>query len=180
MPNALKPSAVAAVGTLSAAMLAGCAHTADTPRLTAVPPALGVGKDERVAFVVPARGVQIYECRVADGKAAWAFVAPEAALFDVQGRTVGKHYAGPTWEHSDGSKLVGTVKARADAPQPSAIPWLLLDTRSTGAGRFTGVTSIQRVNTVGGIAPPTGCSSADVGKREQVAYTADYYLFKRQ
>src|SRR5207245_8699331 len=97
---------------------------------------------------VAARGVQIYECRVKkDSPQAteWAFVAPEAELWDAQGKRVGKHYAGPHWEHVDGSKVFGTVKARADAPMAGAIPWLLLKTKSVGPdGAYAKVTSIQR------------------------------------
>ena len=81
---------------------------------------------QSLAQVVPARGVQIYECR--DAK--WVFVAPEADLFDRSGKRIGTHYAGPAWESADGSKVVGAVKARSDAPAAGAIPWLLLSTKS--------------------------------------------------
>jgi hypothetical protein len=129
-----------------------------------------------------ARGVQIYECRAKkdDPQAVeWAFVAPEADLFDPKGTLVGKHYAGPHWESLDGSKVVGSVKARADAPQAGTIPWLLLATKSVGpAGAFAGVTNIQRVNTAGGAAPSAeSCTQASLGKRSRVNYTADYVLF---
>ena len=74
---------------------------------------------------------------------------------------IGRHYAGPHWEALDGSKIAGTVKERADAPLADAIPWLLLTAKSVGPeGSFSKVTSIQRVNTVGGVAPTTGCSEA--------------------
>jgi hypothetical protein len=105
--------------------------------------------NESLARVVPAKGVQIYECR--DGK--WAFVAPEAELFDRSGKKIGTHYAGPHWEAADGSRIVGTVKQRADAPAGGNIPWLLLATKSVGNdGAFSKVSSIQRVATVGGVA----------------------------
>jgi hypothetical protein len=156
-----------AIPFLSAVALAGCAGTVP------VPESLKPGPAESLARVVPAKGVQIYECR--DGK--WAFVAPEADLFDSRGRLIGRHYAGPTWESAaDGSKVVGSVKSRADAPAPGAIPWLLLNTKSTGGkGSFSDVTSIQRVATAGGVAPAGGC--ADAGARARVDYTADYYFF---
>ena len=88
---------------------------------------------------------------------------------------VGRHYAGPTWEANDGSKVVGAVKAKADATNPHAIPWLLLETHSTGKpGLFAKVTAIQRVATAGGVAPEMGCGTATIGKQERVPYTAQY------
>ena len=108
----------------------------------------------------------------------WAFVGPEADLFDVRGSKIGRHYGGPHWEAADGSKVLGAVKERADAPAADAIPWLLLTAKSVGPdGSFSKVTSIQRVNTVGGVAPWAGCSQAAVGTSARIAYTADYYLF---
>jgi len=132
-------------------------------------------------MIVRAQGVQIYECRAKTDPAGgyeWAFVAPEADLFDARGNKIGKHYAGPHWESTDGSKILGTVKERANAPTSDAIPWLLLAAKSVGpAGSFSKVTSIQRVNTAGGVAPATGCSQADAGKPARIDYTADYYFF---
>ena len=137
-----------------------------------VPDSLNPGANESLARVVPAKGVQIYECR--DAK--WVFVAPEAELFDRAGKKIGTHYAGPHWEAADGSKVVGAVKARADAPAAGNIPWLLLGAKSVGReGTFSKVTSIQRVATVGGVAPAGACAQA--GARARVDYTADYYFF---
>jgi hypothetical protein len=146
-----------------------------------VPTTLRPGASESLTLIVPAKGVQIYECRAKKDQAGqyeWAFVAPDAELFDGRGAKVGKHYAGPHWEASDGSRIVGTLRARADAPQSGAIPWLLLTTKSAGsAGAFSKVTSIQRVNTVGGVAPMDGCYRDAVGKIARVSYTADYRFF---
>jgi hypothetical protein len=132
-------------------------------------------------MIVPAKGVQVYECRASKERAdeyQWAFVAPEADLFDPRGGKIGHHYAGPHWESNDGSKIVGSVKERADAPQADAIPWLLLTTKSVGApGAFGSVTSIQRVNTVGGLVPALPCNGVIVGREERVHYTADYRFF---
>jgi hypothetical protein len=78
--------------------------------------------------------------------------APEADLFDTTGRKIGKHYAGPHWASTVGSKIAGTIKERADAPQADAMPWWLLVTKSVGSqGSFSRITSIQRVSTVGGV-----------------------------
>jgi len=146
-----------------------------------VPDKLKPGANESVAMIVAAKGVQIYECRAKKdqvGEYEWAFVAPEADLFDARGNRIGRHYAGPHWESTDGSKILGTVKERADAPAAGAIPWLLLAARSVGPdGSFSKVTSVQRVNTVGGVAPVSGCSQAAAGTPARVGYTADYYFF---
>src|SRR5690242_1800529 len=121
IPAALAPSALAACST--------------TPTVD-IPDSLKPAAGESLAMVVAAKGVQIYECRAGE----WAFVAPEAELFDPSGKTVGRHYAGPSWEAADGSKVVGTVKARANAPAPDAIPWLLLGAKSVGSeGTFSKV-----------------------------------------
>lgn len=150
------------------AALAGCASSVSVP--DSLKPAAG----ESLALVVPAKGDQIYECRA--GK--WAFAAPEAELFDGAGKKIGRHYAGPHWESLDGSRIVGAVKARADAPRAGDIPWLLLSAKSVGAeGAFSKVTSIQRVATIGGSAPIEPCSQD--GTRARIPYTADYYFFSR-
>jgi hypothetical protein len=155
------------------------------PPATPVPAALNAPAGAQRAFVHHARGVQIYECRLADGAAApaWAFVAPEAQLFDgaASNTAVGTHGAGPFWQGGDGSRIVGTVKARADAPAAGAIPWLLLSTQAQGggAGAMSAVSHIQRINTAGGVAPAAGCAARDdAGKRARVPYTADYVYFK--
>jgi len=150
-----------------------------TPTIN-VPDKLKPRANESLAMIVPAKGVQIYECRAKKDQAGayeWAFVAPEADLFDTSGNKIGRHYAGPHWESTDGSKIAGTVKESADAPQADAIPWLLLVTKSVGSqGSFSKSTSIQRVNTVGGAAPKTGCSQSTVGTIARIPYTADYYF----
>jgi hypothetical protein len=141
--------------------------------LKTIPENLRPTANESLKRVISAKGVQIYQCR--DQK--WVFVAPEAELFDSRGNLVGRHYAGPTWEATgDGSKVLGTVKTRAEAPEGGAIPWLLLSAKSVGGrGYFSDVTSIQRVATHGGVAPGSGCPHDGLVAR--VAYSADYYFF---
>ncbi len=166
---------------LGAALLAtACASPSTVP----VPETLKPAANETLAMIVAAKGVQIYECRARkDGTGVeWAFVAPDADLFDAYGMPIGRHGAGPYWQARDGSRVVGSVKARADAPNPGAnpgaIPWLLLTTKSTAAqGAFSATTSIQRVNTVGGVAPATGCNADATGKSTRVPYTADYVFY---
>lgn len=141
---------------------------------------LNPGADQAVYLVVPATGVQIYECAEKDGKWGWQFKAPEARLFDeARANEIGKHYGGPTWEANDGSKVKGTVKSRQDAPAGN-IPWLLLTTTTEGLGRFAGVTYVQRVNTEGGVAPKAACDKAANGKTERVDYKADYYFYRKK
>lgn len=164
------------------AFLQGCASISDSAALKpiVVPENLRVAPNEKIVLILPARGVQTYECRAnVSGSLVWDFIAPTAELFDQKGQRVGKHYAGPTWELQDGSKIVGTLKQRADAPVAGAIPWLLISTKSTGgSGQFSSISSLQRVNTVGGVAPRTGCDASNAGKRVDVPYTTDYYYFR--
>jgi len=181
---ATRPLRRATEALLLLAVIAGCTSMQPAQPLVQVPDKLKAGADETLAMIVPARGVQIYECRAkkdASGEYEWAFVAPEAELFGANGNKIGKHYAGPHWESNDGSKIVGAVKENAAAPAADAIAWLLLTAKSVGAeGAFSKVTSVQRVSTVGGVAPKTGCSQAAAGTRARVDYTADYYFFARK
>lgn len=161
-------------------LVAACASVHTHSPVVSVPDKLKPHSNESLMLIVPAKGVQIYECRVKPdqtGEYGWAFVAPAADLFDSTGQKIGRHYGGPHWESADGSKIVGKVKESAPAARAEAIPWLLLITKSVGSeGSFSEVTSIQRVNTVGGVAPKTGCSQATVGTTARVPYTADYYF----
>src|SRR5436309_1480412 len=112
-------------------LVAACASPQPPTSMVSAPDKLKPGASESLAMIVPAKGVQIYECRARKDQAGgyeWAFVAPEADLFDARGNRNGRHYA-------------------------DAIPWLLLGATSLGSeGSFSKVTSIQRVNTVGGVA----------------------------
>ena len=126
-------------------------------------------------------GVQIYRCgppKSAQGAPApvWNFEAPRATLTDQRGEPVGRHYAGPTWEATDGSKITGKVAARADATEPGAIPWLLLKAESAGTpGRFDKVRAVQRLFTSGGSAPAVACTK--VGELLEVPYRALYVFW---
>lgn len=122
------------------------------------------------------KGVQIYICRVKGAANEWDFKAPEAELVDSKGRPFARHYAGPTFEARDGSKVVGKVLVTEPAPKAGAIPWLLLSAKSTAEGRLAGVRFVQRVNTSGGVGPTGVCPT--VGAEEHVDYTADYIFYK--
>ncbi len=154
------------------------------PSLPAVPASLAVPSGQAPSLVLTAKGVQIYEGRPVAGetdKFEWAFKAPEADLFDAAGKKVGKHYAGPTWELIPGSKVVGKVKAKADAPDGKGIPWLLLDVvAQDGAGMMAKMQSIQRVATVGGKAPVEAVDRSKVGQERRVEYSATYVFYVAQ
>jgi hypothetical protein len=165
-----------------AIFMAGCAS--DSPKqlsLPTVPDSIKVPQTEELSFTACGKGVQIYECRAKKDDATqyeWAFKAPEADLFDARGRKIGRHYGGPTWEANDGSKVVGEVKGREPSTDANAIPWLLLAGKQhEGKGMFSGVSSIQRLATVGGKAPAGGCDASSAGKELRVAYTAVYYFY---
>jgi hypothetical protein len=143
--------------------------------------ALKVPATQELSLEVQAIGVQIYECKASKDEPTrfeWVFKAPEAVLLDSAGKKIGRHYAGPTWESDDGSKVVGEVKAKDNGPDPDAIPWLLLTAKSTsGKGVFGGTQSIQRVNTSGGKAPLEGCDESQLGKESRAAYKATYRFY---
>jgi hypothetical protein len=161
-------------------LAASCSSVQAPDRAVNVPDKLKPHEKESLVQIVPAKGVQIYECQAKSSEAGgygWTFIAPVADLFDVSGNKIGRHYAGPHWESADGSKISGVVKESASAPRADAIPWLLLATKPVGGqGSFSRITSIQRVNTVGGVAPKTGCSQYTVGTTARIPYMADYYL----
>jgi hypothetical protein len=145
------------------------------------PEALRPPADQVLALEAFATGAQIYECAASQDQPTrfeWVFKAPEAELFDKAGRQIGKHYAGPTWEATDGSAVVGELKARDSGPDPSAIPWLLLSAKSTtGTGVFSQIKSIQRLQTVGGKAPSEACSRDNAQQVVRVPYKATYYFY---
>src|SRR2546421_8702116 len=132
---------------LALLLLAGSLVTARAQ--TPLPDAVAA-PGEAVVLSVHAEGAQVYECKAgADGKLGWAFREPIATLL-ADGKTVGHHYAGPNWEHSDGSAVVGKAATNAPGATPSDIPWLKLDVVSRrGNGILTSVTTVQRINTQG-------------------------------
>ena len=135
---------------------------------------LDVGETNKVASHVYAVGVQIYRWN----GTSWVFVAPSATLYanaDYDGQ-VGTHYVGPTWESNSGSKVLG-ARVAGCTPDRTAIPWLLLKAVSSdGPGVFHRITYIQRVNTIGGIAPTT--PGTTVGEEAQVPYAAEYVFYR--
>ena len=151
------------------------------------------------AFLVGhAVGTQNYICLPSGSKFAWSLFTPQATLFDDEGQQLTTHFLSPnpvesgtlrpTWQHSSDTSSVW-VKLVAPSSDPSfvapgAIPWLLLEVTGALVGpdagdALTEATHIHRVNTSGGIAPTTGCSKrSDVGSKQFVPYTADYYFYR--
>jgi Protein of unknown function (DUF3455) len=132
---------------------------------------------ETLIATTHAEGAQIYECKAdTGGRLVWQFREPIATLL-IDGKTAGRHYAGPTWELVDGSTVIGKQTGRAPGATPQDIPWLKLEIASRrGTGRLTDVTTIQRLNTKGGVAEgPCNPAGAFLG----VPYSADYAFLKK-
>jgi hypothetical protein len=143
-----------------------------------LPAAVAAPADQRLRFVLPADGAQIYICLAnAAGTTSWTFLAPQANLFDGD-ELAGTHFIGPVWQANDGS-AVKAARVSGATVDATAIPWLLLKSvGNVGPGKFANISSIQRLNTVGGIAPAAStCTSANIGAVSQVHYTTDYFLY---
>jgi hypothetical protein len=132
---------------------------------------------ETVVLKVHAEGAQVYECKASpDGKLVWQFREPIATLI-IDGKTVGRHYAGPSWELADGSAIVGKVVGDAPGADANDIPWLKLNVAAErGNGTLTGVTTVQRINTQGGKLNGL-CDEA--GKLRAAPYAADYIFLRK-
>ena len=180
---------IVAIATGLAAVIAaaGCAtppqaRPAAIPVPADVPAALQAPAGQEPYLQVHAVGVQVYECAAksdAPGGWAWQFRSPEATLADAAGKTIGHHFAGPSWASNDGATIVGQVSASAPAPEKGDIPWLLLAIKSRdGQGLLAQTASVQRVDTQGGVAPPTACSAANARQVERVGYTATYVFWR--
>jgi hypothetical protein len=159
---------------LALVLLSGSLVTARAE--TSLPDAIAA-PGETIVLTVHAEGAQVYECKAGnDGKPTWAFREPIATLL-ADGKTVGRHYAGPNWEHSDGSAVVGKVAASAPGAMPTDIPWLKLEVVSRrGSGVLAGVTTVQRINTQGGKLEGA-CDKA--GSFRSAPYSADYVFLHK-
>jgi hypothetical protein len=126
------------------------------------------------------KGVQIYTCKaVSNGAYAWSLKAPDASLMDAKGNTIGKHFAGPSWQANDGSTVVGEPLNASPSPDAGSIPWLVLHAKShSGNGQLASVQYIVRTRTEGGVAPATGCDATHVGNEVRVPYSAVYLFFR--
>ena len=133
-------------------------------------------KGETILFQVHAAGAQIYECKPdSDGRLAWRFREPIAALFR-DGKTVGRHYAGPTWE-IEGSAIGGKAVGKAPGASAKDVPWLKLDVvERRGDGPLQTATTVQRLNTAGGNFDGSCEKSGDLRAEP---YEADYIFLKK-
>jgi hypothetical protein len=134
--------------------------------------------NEHPVLHVHGNGDQIYICRPEGAQYAWVLKAPEAQLTDESGKPFGKHFAGPSWEANDGSRITGKAAASVPSPDSESIPWLLVSiVNRSGEGVLARVTSVQRVDTKGGKAPPSGCDAVHAGLEQREHYSADYIFF---
>jgi hypothetical protein len=149
---------------------------ASTSAASAQVPAAIAAPGETVIATIHAQGAQVYDCKTgADGKLVWTFREPIATLL-LDGKTVGRHYAGPNWEHTDGSAVVAKAAGRAPGASAKDIPWLKLDvTERRGNGILSTATTIQRINTAGGVAEG-GCDKA--GAFFSAPYATDYVFLR--
>jgi len=160
---------------LASFLLTGSAALAADP-MPPLPDAVAA-PGEIPVLSVHAEGVQVYECKpVTDGKLAWSFREPVATLI-ADGRTVGRHYAGPNWEHVDGSAVTARTAGTAPGATAADIPWLRLEVIShRGNGLFSSVATVQRINTSGG---ELNGACDKVGALKGAAYSADYVFLRR-
>jgi Protein of unknown function (DUF3455) len=144
------------------------------------PPAIS-GGDGTELVTLHAEGAQLYECKPDSGNKpevgalTWQFREPIATLI-LDGKSVGRHYAGPNWDYFDGSAVKGKVAASAPGATSNDIPWLkieIVDHRNSGI--LSNVTAIQRINTKGGLAQGS-CERA--GDFLSVPYSADYVFLR--
>lgn len=145
-----------------------------------IPEAIRVPAGHEAMLSVHAKGDQIYQCSLDNGKYAWQTQAPDARLFDEQGQIVGKHYSGPIWEYKEGSSVQGRVVNKVDVAPDSAISWLLVEVVGhKGNSPFAKASFINRINTKGGLPPIKGCDANHLGSEQRVSYSADYVFYKK-
>ena len=158
------------------ASLGACLGAAALPGLT-LPAQAPQGP---VVLAVEGRGVQVYRCQASGASAGWVLDHPEADLLGVKGKVIGHHDAGPSWTLEDGSSVKGEPVEKTAAPEAGAVPWLLLRVSAhAGSGVLSGVETIRRTQTHGGVAPVQGCDAAMIGATVRVPYSAAYTFYGR-
>ncbi len=147
-----------------------------------LPAAIQVPAGNKVALETVGVGEITYECRDkanTPGQTEWVFVGPNASLNDRSGKKIGAYYGPPaTWEALDGSKLTGAQVAVAPSGAGNLPFQLVKANPAVGSGAMSGVTFIQRVALVGGVAPSLPCDAANKGQKSIVKYQADYVFWK--
>jgi hypothetical protein len=183
MSISLKRGRRFAAGLVALTAVLAAPHAAHAKQVTpGVPTELQVPEGNSLFLVGHAVGVQIYGCSVTASGTSWTLLAPRAELYGDNGRLVATHFAGPTWEAVDGSRVVGKKEA-AVTVDPTAVAWLKLSAASTAAGadgdRLAQTTFVQRLNTTGGLPPAAlACDATTVGAQAETPYTADYYFWR--
>src|SRR5258707_1577103 len=164
-----KPTAFAVL-LVSGSLVSAVAAETPLPDAIAAP-------GEAIVVTLHAEGAQVYDCKAgSEGKPAWAFREPIATLM-AEGKTVGRHYAGPNWEYSDGSAVVGKGAGNAPGATANDIPWLKLTVVSQrGTGVLSGITTVQRINTQGGKLEGA-CDKP--GATRSAPYSADYVFLRK-
>ena len=143
-----------------------------------VPQQLQPPAGEQLVLQLHAKGYQVYTCKEDVAQYNWVLKAPDAQLFDKDGKPFGKHFAGPSWEANDGSRVTGQPIAIVPSPDAHSIPWLLVPVVShEGIGVLAHVNFIQRLNTKGGKAPSSGCDESHAAQEIRVPYSADYVFY---
>jgi Protein of unknown function (DUF3455) len=143
-----------------------------------VPQQLQPPAGQQLVSQAHAKGDQVYTCTEDVTQYTWMLKAPDAQLFDKDGKPFGKHFAGPSWEANDGSRVSGQMVAFVPSPDTNSIPWLLVKVVShEGTGVLSRANFIQRLNTKGGKAPSSGCDEAHAGQELRVPYSADYFFY---
>lgn len=174
----------ASVAVLAVSLLAACGSMSTTPMYSqaTLPAAIQVPGGNKVVMETVGVGEITYQCNAKKDMAdqfEWVFVGPNAKLNDRSGKQVGKYYGPPaTWESMDGSKLTATQVAVTPGGAGNIPNQLVKANPASGSGAMTDVTFIQRVNTVGGVAPANVCAASNVGAKQVVKYQADYIFYK--
>lgn len=164
--------------------LSACANTTMRPAFNQadLPDAVKTPAGHAVVLETAAAGDITYQCQAKKDKAGqfeWVFVGPDAGLKDRSGKVVGRYYGPPaTWESTDGSKITGAQMGVAKNGDANIPLQLVKANPATGAGAMQGVSYIQRVATVGGIAPKAACGAGTEGSKQVVAYRADYIFYR--
>jgi hypothetical protein len=196
----IRPSLHRALAAAALALLPAMLHAHPVP-VPDVPAIIEVEAGHRPYLIGHAIGTQNYVClpsTQSETGVAWTLFGPQATLFDDRDRQIATHFLSPnpdqggtpraTWHHSDDSSIVWAVKAQESKDpeyvDPTAIAWFLLrvvgnEDGPTGGDKLSDTTFLQRINTVGGKAPATGCESAgNLGAIQLIPYEADYVFYR--
>ena len=174
-------TALAAASLLSACAISGGMSSSAQ---TGVPEAVRVPAGHSVVLETMGAGEITYECRAKKDMAGafeWVFVGPEARLMNRRGKAVGRYYGPPaTWESNDGSRITGAQLAIAPGGEGN-IPLQLVKANPAmgmGMGAMQGVSHVQRLATLGGVAPALACAAGNAGQKSVVKYQADYIFWR--